>query len=169
MPVNTLTYFPVDGYWRAPVAPDPLGSVATPRLLVVSALVDFIARVPSGFSCYVDNLDVGDGQTGYDTSVSIPTITGRIWEGRLSTINVDDTPTVQLLADTTVLGLSTRTELKDTNFHLLYDVRFRDVVYAQQVETLKNFAFYASTSSAPIVLTDDQLTRYPYGGPSGNS
>jgi len=166
MPVNTLTYFPADGYWFAAAPPDPKGTDPTPRFMVVSALVDFIPRVPPGFSCYVDNLDVGDGVTGYDTSVSIPMITGRIWEGRLSTINVEDTPTVELLADTPVLGLAGREELKDTNFRLLYDVRFRDVVYAQRVEKLQNFSFYASQSSAPIVLTDEDLERFPYAGPT---
>jgi len=166
---NTLTYFAADGYWYSASPPDPLGTSATPRFLVVSALVDFIPRVPVGFSCFVDQLDLGDGLGAFDTSVSIPTITGRIWEGRLSTINVEDTPTVQLLADTPALGLADRPELKDTNGRLVYDVRFRDVVYAQAVQALSNFGFYASQDDTTVVLTDDALQRFPYAGPGRNT
>jgi hypothetical protein len=157
---NTLTYFAADGYWLTAAPPDPVGTSSTPRILVVSALVDFIPRVPAGFSVFVDQLD--HGGIVADTSVSIPIITGRIWEGRLSTINIEDTPTVELLADTPVLGLATRPELASTKGRLVYDVRFRDVVMAQGVSTLVNFGFYASEDNSPIVLTDEELDRLAY-------
>lgn len=159
---NSLTFFTADGYWLSASPPDPRGTDSTPRVLVVSALVDFIPRVPKGFSVFVDQLD-NDGIIA-DTSVSIPMITGRIWEGRLSTINVEDTPTVELLADTTVLGLSGR--LPETGGRLVYDVRFRDVVYAQATQALSNFGFYAPDAAVTVSLTDDQLERLPYGGPA---
>ena len=157
---NTLTYFAADGYWLAAAPPDPTGTDPTPRVLVVSALVDFIPRVPAGFSVFVDQLD--HGGIVADTSVSIPMITGRIWEGRLSTINVEDTPTVELLADTPVLGLATRPELADTKGRLVYDVRFRDVVYAQATQALSNFGFYAPNDASTVVLTDEDLDRLNY-------
>lgn len=163
---STLTYFPCTGYWFAIEGPELTGSTSNRRTLITQALVDIIPRVPAGFVAYVDQLDVyGDASLVQDTAISIPTLTARIWEGKLSTINVDDTPGVQLLADTAVLGLIDREELSDTGGRLIYDVRFREVVYNLRPQALSNFGFYASQSSAGVVLTDESLDRLPYGGP----
>ena len=163
---NELTYFAADGFWYAIDPPDPLGSSSVPRLLVASGMVDFIPRVPVGFSCYVDQLDLDGGTTIGDASVSIPTSTGRIWDGRLSSIYGEETPSVELLADTTILGLIDRKELVDSGGRLIYDVRFHDIVYSEQSQALSNFGFYAPTDASTIVLTGTTLERLPYGGPS---
>lgn len=163
----SLTFFPVDGYWWTWDTPDPVGTTPAPRRVVVQGLVDLIPRVPQGFSIRVDDLDVlGDGTLVVDTAVSFPPRTARIWEGRLSTINVEDTPTIQLLANTSVLGL-TEDLLPDTEGKLIYDVRFRNVVFNGKPQRMEPFGFEAPTTGATVVLTDPALVRLPYGGPSG--
>lgn len=164
--MTALTFFPVDGYWYTGDTPSPVETSPTPRVLVVRGLVDLIPRVPVGFSVFMNNLDVhGDGSLIADTSVSFPPRTARIWNGRLSTINIEDTPTIELLAETADLGL-TEDMLPDTDGHLIYDVRFREVVFNEAFQSLANFGFRASTSATGIVLTDPALVRLPYGGPT---
>lgn len=127
--------------------------------------VDLIPRVPSGFSAYVSGLDVhGDGSLVVNTSISFPPRTARIWNGRLSTINITDTPTIQLLSETSVLGL-TADNLPETDGHLIYDVKFREIVFNEETQRLSNFGFRASTGTAGISLTDPTLVRLPYEGP----
>lgn len=163
--MTALTFFPVDGYWYSGDAPDPKGSTGAPRVLVVRGYVDLIPRVPSGFSAYVNDLDVhGDGSRVVDTSISFPPRTARIWNGRLSTINILDTPTIQLLSETSVLGL-TEDNLPETDGHLVYDVKFREIVFNEATQRLSNFAFRASMDTTPVVLTDPALVRLPYEGP----
>lgn len=87
-----------------------------------------------------------------NTALAIAPITARILEGELQTINRADTPQLQLLANSAVLGLDS----------LIYDVSFTNVVYASAGQTLKNFAFTAPTSSTTIDLSDPTLTRLPY-------
>jgi len=91
-----------------------------------------------------------------NTALAIAPILARILEGELQTIDVADTPNVQLLANTAILGLST----------LIYDVAFSDVVYAGAARVLTNFAFTAPTTSTTIDLGNPALTRLPYN-PSG--
>ena len=163
--MTSLTFFPVDGYWFASETPDDLGTTATPQMAAVQGLVDLIPRVPVGFSIFIPDLDVrGDGTLIADTSLSFPPRTARIWNGRLSTINVEDTPTIELLAETTDLGLDAEL-LPDTDGHLIYDVRFREVTFNQAPQAISHFGFRASTDDTPIVLTDPALVRLPYGGP----
>jgi hypothetical protein len=157
----TLTYFTVDGYWYSGDAPSYRGTTGEPVLSAVNGYVDFIPRVPQGFSIRVDNLTIG-GKTA-DVDVSFPARTARIWDGRLCTINQNDTPTIQLLANTPNLNLDKL--LPDTGGKLIYDVRFRDVRFNNAAQVLANFAIEAPTSSATIVLTDDTLTRLDYSGP----
>lgn len=163
--MSELTFFPVDGYWFSGDYPDPLENTPTPRILVVRGLVDLIPRVPPGFSIFLNDLDVhGDASLVVDTSLSFPPRTARIWNGRLSTINVEDTPTIELLANTTDLGLDAEL-LPDTDGKLIYDVRFREIVYNQATQSLSNFAFEAPTDDSTVVLTDPALARLPYEGP----
>ena len=88
-----------------------------------------------------------------NTALAIAPITARILNGQLQTINQPDTPNIQLLANTSVLGLSKP---------LIYDVAFTNVVYAGNNQVLNNFAFTAPTTNAVINLTDPTLTRLPY-------
>jgi hypothetical protein len=91
-----------------------------------------------------------------DTAVSIPTLTARIWNGVLSTIDVADTPNFQLVANTPALGLST----------LIYDVTFDSVTFNGGPQTIAPFAFVAPTYDEQISLTDPDLTRLDYQSPS---
>lgn len=91
-----------------------------------------------------------------NTGEAIATVTARILQGELQTIDRTDTTGLQLLANTAVLGLES----------LIYDVSFTNVVYANAGQTLKNFAFTAPTSATTIDLTDPTLTRLAYN-PSG--
>lgn len=158
----TLTYFTVDGYWYSGDAPSYRGTSGAPVLSAVNGYVDFIPRVPQGFSIRVDNLTI-DGKT-VDVDVSFPARTARIWDGRLCTINQNDTPTIELLANTPNLNLDNL--LPETDGKLIYDIRFRDVRFNNADQVLANFAIEAPTSAATIVLTDDTLTRLPYAGPN---
>jgi hypothetical protein len=88
-----------------------------------------------------------------NTALAIAPIQARILSGQLQTIDQADTPNIQLLANTPVLGLSKP---------LIYDVAFTNVVYASSAQVLNNFAFTAPTSSTTVNLTDPTLTRLPY-------
>jgi hypothetical protein len=87
-----------------------------------------------------------------NTALALAPITARILEGELQTINRVDTPQLQLVANTGVLGLAS----------LIYDVSFTNVVYANAGQTLTNFAFTAPTSATTIDLADPALTRLAY-------
>lgn len=87
-----------------------------------------------------------------NTALAIAPVQARIYDGQLQTIDQADTPNIQLLANSTILGLTT----------LIYDVAFSDVVYAEQAQVLSNFAFTAPTTATTIDLGDPTLTRLPY-------
>jgi hypothetical protein len=160
-----LTYFPCDGYWYSVDSAHARSSASAPRLLPIFGLVDLIPRVPKGFTFRVDSLDIPGGPTATDIDVAVPARTGRLWNGRLCTINAVDSPTVELLSETSVLGL-TPDVLPETQGRLIYDVRFRDVTYNGVPQHISGFGFYASKTNAAISLTDFNLERLPYGGPN---
>lgn len=87
-----------------------------------------------------------------NTALAIAPVQARIYNGQLQTIDQADTPNIQLLANSSILGLSS----------LIYDVAFTDVIYASQAQTLTNFAFTAPTTATTIDLGDPTLTRLPY-------
>jgi hypothetical protein len=92
-------------------------------------------------------------QLSANTAVAITPITARILQGELQTINREDTPDLQLLANTSLLGLAAP---------LIYDVSYSNVVYAAKGQTLTPFAFTAPTDNTPLDLTDPALTRLKY-------
>lgn len=166
MPVTTteLVYFNVTGHFYDVEAPDTSGSISTPRLEWISAFIDFIPRLPHGFSALINDLDLGDlGSSAIvDTAVAISSITGRIIEGQLATVNADDTAGVQLLANSApIQSALTAHGVSD----LIYDVRFRSVTYALLPQSLKPFAFTAPQDNSTICITDPDLTRLDYAGP----
>jgi hypothetical protein len=91
-----------------------------------------------------------------NTSLALAPVLGRIYSGELQTINQAGTPNIQLVANSSVLGLSS----------LIYDVSFTNVVYASAAQVLKNFAFTAPTTASIIDLSDPSLTRLEYN-PTG--
>jgi hypothetical protein len=91
-----------------------------------------------------------------NTSLVIAPIQARIYEGELQTIDQADTPNIQLLANSSILGLTS----------LIYDVSFSDVVYSSAAQVLSNFAFTAPTTNTTVDLSDPALTRLQYN-PTG--
>lgn len=107
----------------------------------------------------VFTLESGSPGTQRPTAIAIPPRHGRIWEGRLSTINVEDTAGVDLVSNIPALGLLGR------GFdELIYDVEFSQIVYAEGSRTISNFAFVAPVGGTEVVLTDSDLERLPYLG-----
>lgn len=148
----TLELFEVTGDFRAVVAPATSGSTNIPQITVITGTVDFIPRLPQGFLAYVDDYDLGSGDYR-DTAIALPTVTARITEGQLCTIDIEDVPGIELVAHTDALvGVD----------ELIYDVRFRNVVFNRSDQTLTPFAFTAPHDDTPICITDPLLTRLPY-------
>jgi hypothetical protein len=91
------------------------------------------------------------------TAVAFPPRQGRIWTtGQLCSINVVDSPGVELLADMPELGL---------DFPLIYDVTFTAVQYADAERSLAPFAFTAPAGATAISITDPALAMLPYQPP----
>jgi hypothetical protein len=166
-----LVYFTVIGHWYDVEAPDIKGDSNTPQFEIVNAFIDFMPRVPQGFSALVPNLDLGDG-TSESTAVALAPITARIIDGALCTIDPNDTPGMQLLANSAPIQAALDAaqwppEIEDQPFGtLVYDVRFRDVRYAASARVLSNFAFIAPQDDSVVDLTDPSTTRVQYIGPT---
>lgn len=94
------------------------------------------------------------------TAIAFPPRKARIWEGMLCTINVEDTPGVDLVANSAALKL-----YEQGVDQLIYDVQFSSVVYAEGSRTLRNFAFVAPYDSTPVVLSSLALPKLDYKGP----
>lgn len=99
---------------------------------------------------------LGSNEIIADAAIAIPTLTARIWNGVLSTIDVADTPGFQLVANSDALDLDT----------LIYDVTFSNVTYNGASQFMAPFAFTAPSYDETICLTDPTLTRLPYQQPS---
>lgn len=92
-----------------------------------------------------------------DTSIVLdPVFEARIWEGRLSTINVADTLDITIPAATTEVLTSLAAQGIP---ELRYDVRHRAVTYAQAERTLRDFSFLATGAATTVNLTSATLTR----------
>jgi hypothetical protein len=162
---NVLTYFTVTGFWYDIEQPNPNSTLITPLLLNVNAYVDFIPRLPVGFSVFVANLNHGDGTFG-DTDVPIAPITGRLINGALTTIAVGDPLGVGLLANSPVLNLASQlAAIGWSTTGLIYDVRFRNVTFGGANQVLSNFGFFAPPSATTISISSSLLQKLPYGGP----
>ena len=158
-----LVYHTVSGSWKDVEQPDPAGTTNLPQYLVVSALVDFIPRFPPGYAPIISSLDIGSSVTP-DSMLVIAPITGRIVHGELETINVVDTPGVQLISNFPALAARLLTD-GVCDGQLIYDVRFRNVVYNSEVLSLTNFAYVAPSDTTGVSLTSAGLVRLPYAGP----
>jgi hypothetical protein len=166
---NVIEYIDVDGYWFSVDAAKARGSVNVPQILPVFGYVDLIPRVPEGFTVLVKDWDHENNPAGTglvaDTAMAIPVQVGRIWNGRLSTVNTVDTPCVKVVANTVALGLTPEV-LPETEGKLIYDVRFREITYNQLPHHISPFAFEAKPGViTPILLSDKELERLPYEGP----
>jgi hypothetical protein len=101
-------------------------------------------------------LNGGSAQRLAHSVIAIPPRKGRIWTtGQLCSINVVDSPNVELLANVD-LGL---------DFDLIYDVSFTKVYFNDEPRNLAPFGFVAPTDSTPVCITDPDLERLPYFTP----
>jgi len=157
-----LTYFTATGHWYNIESASPGGTTSNLQFQVISGFVQFYPRLPTGWTAHIADLDLGDEGVA-DTDLAIAPILGRIYQGRLSTIDRADTEGVQLLANSS--AISSQIALINDNVGLVYDVAFSEVVYASAQRHLSNFAFRAPTDSSAICLTDPTLTRLEYLGP----
>ena len=151
---NQLTYFEVSAHYYDVEASDPAGSDNTPEINPIYGFVTFTARLKPGTILNVPDYGRPDvPQTVGLTGIALAPVQGRLFNGELSVIDRADTPNIQLVANTPILGLSAP---------LLYDVAFTNVTYAGANRSITNFAFTAPTDTTPIDLTDPALARLPY-------
>ena len=149
---NSLTYFTVTGHWYAVEASDPAGSDNIPEINPIYAFVTFTARLRPGTVLNIGDYSRPDTTTG-TTAIALAPVQGRILEGELQVIDRGNTPDIQLVANTPMLGLTKP---------LIYDVTFTKVTYAGANQSISNFAFTAPTDTTTIDLTDPALARLPY-------
>ena len=160
---NELTYFVVKGAYGDIENPLGTGTGIQPAFGIVSASVTFFARIPSGVTLFIPDLDMQNGMAE-DVALSFPPVQGRILGGQLKTINRTDTETVELIACSSVI--STALSQLGLGTSLIYDVQFSNVTFAGAPQVINNFAFTAPTTATTITLSSPTLTRLPYAGPS---
>jgi hypothetical protein len=102
----------------------------------------------------------GSTAASKDTALAIPPRKGRIWNGTLSTIDVSDTPGVELVANSPALALQDQGITS-----LVYDVQYSSVTFDGSSQVLNNFAFVAPVDNTAICITDPALHRLDYQGP----
>lgn len=100
---------------------------------------------------------LGSPQVVADTAIALPTITARIFNGVLSTIDRVDTPGIELASNIADFGLSG---------DLIYDVAFSKVTYNGVAQVIAPFAFAAPADATAVVLSDPLLVRLAYQKPS---
>jgi hypothetical protein len=138
--VASLAYFTVTGTVNSVVV-DYVDVDTHPDIKPVSAMVDFIPRLPQGSVIWSPGLTPPQG-------VVLPGIRGRIdADGVLRTI-VGGLG-VELTANTAELGLD----------HLIYDVVFSKVVLNKSEGYIAPFAFEAPTATTTLDLTT--ITKLP--------
>lgn len=166
MAIKQLVYFEVTGFYIDVEQPDLVGDTNEPELRYINAFIDFIPRVPQGFTINVAGLSTlinGKVET-LDTAIALSTITARLHLGKVSTIDPTDVEGIRLIANSPELQ-EQLTAAGINDGELIYDVRFRQVTYANGDRILKNFSFVASHDDSPINLTDPTLQRGAYQGP----
>jgi hypothetical protein len=169
-----LTYFTAQGFYYDIQSANPSSTTNTPVFAgITGGFLTFTPRVPPGFTVWITDLDLGSGNTG-SVAVALPAITGRVmstpagteggfvWE--LCTINVADTPGIQLLANSSPIS-TYLTAQGIQNGNLIYDVSFSQVTYDSGLQTISSFAFVAPTSATTVVLTDPSFQTIPYQQP----
>jgi hypothetical protein len=162
--VNELTYFGITGAYADIENPPLIGGNLQPTTGIVSALVTFFARVPQGFTVFVPTLDMGNGYAA-DTALEFAPIQARVIDGLLQTIDQLDSPGLELVANSSLVSTSLLAQGVNGG-NLVYDVQFSNVTFAGGQQIINNFAFQAPTTNTPIILSDPNLPRLPYSGPS---
>lgn len=128
--------------------PQPLMASDASQLAVSSGT----AAIP------VDPLQLGTTSRVGPTAIALPPREGRIWTtGQLCSINATDSPDVELVANTDVLGLT---------YDLVYDVTF-DLVQLGTIQPgfLAPFAFTAPVDATEVSITDPATELLAYQPP----
>lgn len=115
-----------------------------------------------GCEVTVDGTSLGGPQIMAPTAITIPPLQARIWNGVLSTIDMDNTQGFQLNANQPELNLS---QVVPGTTQLIYDVTFDQVTYNGGPGILAPWAFPAPTDATPVCLTDPALARLPWEPP----
>lgn len=157
---NALEALSTIGVGNVSVTGDPIGDYfvefqGTLANLNVPLLVANSTSLVGG-TCQPVIETTGQPIANRDTSFVLdPVFEARVWEGRLSTINVADTLNITIpAASTEVLASLAQQGINE----LRYDVRHRKVTYAQAERSLRDFSF-AAISAGTINLTSPSLTR----------
>src|ERR1700757_1239510 len=164
MPAD-LTWFTVEGEYLDVENPSTSGGNTQPTVNTVSGFVTIYPRIPAGSILYISNFDLTQTQGGSGsaaTALALPAIQCRILSGVLQTIDRDNAPTIQLVANTSIISTALINQGLVATGDLYYDVQYTYVTYAAAPQQIVNFGFLAPTSSTTISLTDPTLTRYPY-------
>lgn len=134
------------------------GTLGNKPIIVMTA--DPTLLTPAGASITVVITTPGTTARTANTGIIIPTRQGRIWAGQLSSIDVTDSPGVELISNDPNLNLI------DQNIpSLIYDVMFTQVQYNSTLGTLQNFAFAAPPDTTPVNLTDPEFPRLSFQPP----
>jgi hypothetical protein len=161
---NQLAYFTATATILDIEQPNPDGTSVDPQLLDVSAFVNFFPGTengvfPQGFGLQVANLDPTGADaagSGVNAFVPLAPITGRLMNGQLTSIAINDPVGVGLLANSPFLDLSS----------LFWHIQFTNVTFGGATQALDNFAIQAPTTAATVDLFAETTTHFPYFGPS---
>lgn len=136
-----------------------LGHQVVPLLMGDSSKLT--GAVGNNFKVVTANTVYGSTARRAPAGVVIASRRARLWQGRLCSIDVADTPGVELVANDPLLNLAANGIDK-----LVYDVDFTDVVWAGKPGALKNFAFTAPGPDVDdVFLTDPALDTVPWERP----
>ncbi|MCV7174770.1 hypothetical protein [Mycolicibacterium sphagni] len=113
-----------------------------------------LTGVDAPYPVTVINTTLGSTARTAPTGLVIPTRQGRIWNGRLASIDRTDSLNVDLISNDPTLNLSAQNVPT-----LIYDVTFTQVSYDSITVGLQNFAFSAPVDDTPICITDPTLPK----------
>ena len=164
-----LTWFTVTGEYLDVENPSTVGSNTQPRVNTVSGFVTIFPRIPTGSVLYISAFDLTQTQGGTGTAataLAFPPIQCRILSGTLQTIDQSNAPSIQLVANTSIISNALIAQGLVSSGVLYYDVQYTYVKYAAAAQQIQNFSFIAPTTTGQTIsLTDPALARYPYLGP----
>lgn len=143
-------FFTLTGDWRAIVA-DHSDADTDPDIQQISGLIQFTPRLPKGTTLYTATFPV-DTTSDRPTAVVLAPVLARIWDGRLCTIDRNDTPDIKLTCNDPAFNLD----------ELVYDAIYSHVIYNEAPQELQPFAFTAPPTTTTVCITDPTFPRLPY-------
>lgn len=147
----------VTGPDGGPYAAEFVGALANQTLPQMLADYSELTTSSGSAGVRIVMLQPGSVSRVAPTAISIPARQGRIWtNGRLCSINVVDSPGVELVPNLLELGLG---------FDLIYDVTFTAVRFNGIDQTLAPYAFRAPTDTTSVCITDPALEKLAYQTP----